>query len=374
MKKKICLLLYSAVHYRKKIYSLIDENYDCEFNFHLSPTMCEQFDTGLLNGQVNKYEIKSFKGLEYTGDILKKTREDFDTYIVGANPRNIAVWLFCIKIRLFHPQKRIFFWTHGWYGKESIMESLFKRIFYRLPHGIFLYGNYARNLMIERGFNPDKLFVIHNSLDYDKQLELRNKAYKTAVYYNHFQNEFPTIIFIGRLKPVKQLDLLIEAVDLLIKKGEKYNIVFVGDGPMKPILSEIAVQKGIESNVWFYGECYDESTNAELIYNAEICVAPGNVGLTAIHTLMFGTPVITHDNFPYQMPEFESINPGVTGDFFKQGDVQSLAETIQKWESQHINEREQIRNNCYLEIDTQWNPDFQINVIKKSLKGNEELS
>ena len=55
--------------------------------------------------------------------------------------------------------------------------------------------------------------------------------------------------------------------------------------------------------------CYNEEANAELLYNASVCVCPAEVGLTAIHSLLFGTPVVSNDNFDEQMPEFESIIP-----------------------------------------------------------------
>ena len=35
---------------------------------------------------------------------------------------------------------------------------------FKMTDGTFLYGNYARELMIKEDFNKDKLFVIHNSL------------------------------------------------------------------------------------------------------------------------------------------------------------------------------------------------------------------
>lgn len=106
--------------------------------------------------------------------------------------------------------------------------------------------------------------------------------------------------------------------------------------------------------------------NAELIYNADLCVAPGNVGLTAMHTMVFGTPVISHNNFPWQMPEFEAIHPGETGDFFEMDNVDSLARTINQWFDSGKS-REEVRHACYHEIDTQWNPKFQIEVIKNLL-------
>lgn len=58
--------------------------------------------------------------------------------------------------------------------------------------------------------------------------------------------------------------------------------------------------------------------NAELIYNADLCVAPGNIGLTAMHAMMFGCPCISHNDFSWQMPEFEAIVPYKTGNFLKE--------------------------------------------------------
>ena len=48
--------------------------------------------------------------------------------------------------------------------------------------------------------------------------------------------------------------------------------------------------------------------------------------ILAIHALAYGTPVITHDDLDRQMPEVEVISEGLTGAFFKHGDVADLAE------------------------------------------------
>lgn len=48
--------------------------------------------------------------------------------------------------------------------------------------------------MIKEGFDASKLHVIKNSLDYDKQLEIRNNIVASNVYKEHFKNNNPTII------------------------------------------------------------------------------------------------------------------------------------------------------------------------------------
>ena len=134
------------------------------------------------------------------------------------------------------------------------------------------------------------------------------------------------------------------------------------------MLEEMVELNGLKDAVWFYGACYDEKTNAELIYNADVCVSPGNVGLTAMHCLMFGCPVITHNNFAMQMPEFESINNGVTGSFFNENDIDSLAGAIRNWFVAKGNQRGEVRIACYKEIDDNWTPDFEMNVLEQVLK------
>lgn len=244
-----------------------------------------------------------------------------------------------------------------------------KRIYFGLANKVFLYGNYARKVAISQGFPENKLVVIHNSLDHSEQLELRKRLKPTDIYHSHFGNDYPVLIFIGRLTAVKRLDMLIDAVKILKDKGHDYNVVFVGDGEKRNELEKIVSDNGLQSRFWFYGACYDDHKNAQLIYDADLCVAPGNVGLTAMHTMVFGTPVLTHDNFPMQMPEFEAIQANKTGAFFNFGNTRSLANEIDNWFKSTVGKREEIRQACYDEIDNYWTPEYQINVIKNNIDG-----
>lgn len=281
---------------------------------------------------------------------------------------SLSTWLLLFLRKMFFPKKKVYFWTHGWYGKETPIRKFLKKVYFKAVDGVFLYGNYARGLMVKEGFDERKLFVIHNSLNYQKQWEIRQQLKPIGIYREHFGNDHPVLVFIGRLTKVKRLDMLLRALAQLKAAGRQYNLTLIGAGEMETSLRDLVAQLGLEKNVWFYGACYDERENAELIYNADLCVSPGNVGLTAIHVMMFGCPVITHDNFPYQRPEFEAVREGVTGCYFTQGDERSLMDAIGQWLDTHCDDREEVRNACYHEIDTQWNPYFQMEVIRKNLK------
>lgn len=92
--------------------------------------------------------------------------------------------------------------------------------------------------MIKNGFDRSKLHVIHNSLDYDKQIVLRNKMKSTGLYKEHFSNDYPILCFIGRLTAVKKLEQVLEALDILNKLGKFFNLVLIGNGSEKKSLME----------------------------------------------------------------------------------------------------------------------------------------
>lgn len=363
---KICILYNFAQKYREGIFKLIEDTYDCSWVFGDNDTDIKGFNLSIFKDArtAKTKRLGPFYWLSGTIDIFKKN----DNFLMLGELFSISVWTMLILRHTFFRSKRIFLWSHGWYGREGFLKKCLKRIYFGLSDQTLLYGNYAVTIARKQGYRKNNLAVIHNSLDYNRQLELRQQLGPSTIYRQHFGNNYPVLIFIGRLTSVKKLDLLVEALTILKAKDKKYNLVFVGDGIERHPLEILVKEKGLSSCVWFYGACYDEAINAELVFNADLCVAPGNVGLTAMHSMVYGTPVITHNDFAWQMPEFESIIPGITGDFFKRGDVDSLQHKIEEWFSKHKDKREFVRQACYKEIANNWTPDFQIDVIKKHIK------
>ena len=369
---KLLQIYNFASHYRRLIYRLIDQEIGGDFCFGdkvFGQDDVKKMDYSLLKGKV--WEVKNIKvpfGHYYKG-VPSLIRANYDTYIISGETRCISTWLFLLLAK-FYPGKRVYLWTHGWLGDEGLVTILLGKVFYSLCTGAFIYNDRSRELMIRQGINPSKLHTIYNSLDYDTQLQIRESLSLSDIYGSHFNNANKNIVFIGRLTKIKRFDLLIDAVFKLKQQGEFINVTFIGDGIERSNMERLVKERGIINQVWFYGACYDEIINAELIFNADLCVSPGNIGLTAMHVMMFGCPVITHDDFNHQVPEFEAVRNGVTGAFFHVGDSNSLANVISDWFSRHSNDREAVREACYKEIDSKWNPHNQISILKEVLNGN----
>jgi glycosyltransferase involved in cell wall biosynthesis len=304
------------------------------------------------------------KILWQTGILRTCFSNEFDEYIFLGNPYFISTWIGAIILKI--RKRPVYFWTHGLLKKDKGLKRLIRRIFYLLPTGFFLYGNHARNLLIQEGYNQEKLHVIYNSLNYSKQISFRESLNDEDIILlrsRFFKRpELPQIIFIGRLTKQKKLIQLIEAISILNHKGVLINLLIVGDGSEFKNLKEKVTKKELKDFVFFHEESYAEEDNFKLIVSSDICVAPGEVGLTAMHSLVFGTPVITHNNPNRQMPEFEAIVPGVSGDFFEFNDVIDLALKIESWLLNRP-EKKTIRQNCYSIIDSKYNPKYQKDVI-----------
>jgi glycosyltransferase involved in cell wall biosynthesis len=315
-----------------------------------------------------KREVKNillFGNFYWQKDMIKLIFRSYDAFLITGEPYCISNWVILIISKFL--RKKTVLWSHGWYGNESIIKKIIKKIFFNLSNTVLLNGNYARDLMIKQGIDANKLIVIFNSLDYQKQIEIRSKLNETDIYKSYFSNENPVIIYIGRIQKNKKIDLLLRAVYQLKTESKDCNLVIIGNEVEEINIQDIIADNNMGEYVWLYGSCYEEKILGELLFNADVCVVPGDIGLTVMHSYVYGTPVITHDNFPKHGPEFEAIIDGVTGCFFVENSLDDLCTKISNWTRISIDERENVRRKCYEIIDEKYNPDTQISILKKVL-------
>lgn len=290
---KNCLVSLTPSHYRKLIYLLMQDQMGFDFVFGKSRTSVKSIDLSIFKNAIEVPNLPIGLGRWYKMPKALKYLKGYDVVVNDMGILCTTSWLLLLIAKVRH--QKVYHWDHGWYGREGWIKKIMKRMYFGLSDGAFIYGNYAKNLMLKNGFNGSKLHVIYNSLDYDAQMLLRQKMNRSSVYFDHFGNYNPVLLMIGRLNHRKKLDMLLKAVALLMNQGEFFNIVLIGEGEDHQALEQLAEELSLSEQIWFYGACYDEEVNAELVYNSDMCVVPGDIGLTAMHAMMFGTPCITHD-------------------------------------------------------------------------------
>lgn len=344
---KVCCVFNIAPSYRKAIYELMQEELDVDF-------YCGDHSVeGIALLPMNKELRNVYKGKKLIwqkGAIRRAFTKRYDAYILTGNAGIRSNWIIALLARL--TGRKVYLWAHGLKGNESRSE-LYKNLWYmRLAGNALLYGEKAQKRLAQHGFT--RTTVIYNSLDYDSQLAIRNRANNETLLHDHFNNKLPVICFLGRVNAAKKIDMLLQAiVDI------ECNLIIVGSGPEEERLRAMAAELGITHKVWFHGKCYDEDVIGNILKGSAATVNPGSIGLTAIHSLMFGTPVITHDNLTSQFPEAEVIIDGVTGYYYREGSIESLHQTILK----AIGSPKQSEA-CYEIIEKKYNPHVQIEIMK----------
>jgi len=221
---------------------------------------------------------------------------------------------------------------HGMYGDEKGLKAILRKSYLKTAKAHLVYENHAKQVMSKSGFDPKNIYIFYNSLDYDEQIKQRRKLLQSnnAALDFYANNSLPVLDFIGRLTEEKKLNYLIEIAKHL-EPESPVNLLFIGKGPVLESLKKQA-EKDLKPNSYhFYGACYEESELGKLLFYSDLCISPGNVGLTAIHSLTYGTPVATHSNIFEQGPEVEAIEKGSTGFLFKQHDLEDLAKKTKKW-------------------------------------------
>ncbi len=364
---KVCCLFNIAPLYRTAIYTLMDNDPDIEFDFWVGETAFGGIAT------MDARSLKGFRGYLRNcygrGDKLLWQRravraafsKKYDAYLLTGNLGIRSNWIIALTARLLG--RKVYLWSHGLHGGESAAQRRKALTYFRLAGRLLLYGERAKTLLTGEGFPPGRMSVIYNSLDYDLQLRIRERIGDRAFLRNYFGNDDPVLSFVGRLTAGKRIDLLLRAVAQL----PGCNVVLVGDGAARSELQRQVEALGLADRVWFYGESHDQLFTATLLYHSAACVSPGNVGLTALHALTFGTPVVTHNDPARQMPEYEAITDGVTGSLFTPDDPDDLARKIAPWLSKTPAEREATRLLCHRVIETTYNPHHQWEILRGTL-------
>lgn len=248
--------------------------------------------------------------------------------ILIGNPNFLSTWTAAVLARL--SGKKVLFWAHGWLKPHTGVRRLLRNLYFGLAHAVLVYDDRARILATESGFPAKKVRPIYNSLDWDAAQRLYDELQVCSLealrLSLNYPDDRPVAICTARLTSLCRFDLLLDAAALLAERGRAITVVLVGDGPERASLEAQAERLGID--VRFLGKIYDETILSRLLYAADVTVSPGKVGLSAMHSLTYGTPVITHDDRDAQMPEVEAVHPGETGRLFRRGDVTDLARVI----------------------------------------------
>jgi len=138
----------------------------------------------------------------------------------------------------------------------------------------------------------------------------------------------PTLLFLGRLKRYKRVDLLLQAVAMLVRRGTSCRLLIAGRGDDRRRLEALRKSLGLGDHVDFLGFITDVE-KPDLLQRSWIHLltsANEGWGISNVEAAACGTPTIASD-----VPGLrDSVVDGQTGFLVPHGDVEMLSRRIEE--------------------------------------------
>ena len=129
--KKLCCIFNDPSLYRESIYKKIDQEFDCDWFFEDFDVNIKPFDIKMLKNAKYLHTLSigyGFIRIQNLCSTVLDKRKGYDTFLTIGSYYNLSTWALAFRLKVFHPSKKIYFWTHGWYGKESFQVKIIKKL------------------------------------------------------------------------------------------------------------------------------------------------------------------------------------------------------------------------------------------------------
>lgn len=162
----------------------------------------------------------------------------------------------------------------------------------------------------------------------DKEITVVYPGVDTSFLSPGMKSKTPLVSYVGRLKEYKSVDLLLKAFAKIVARLPDARLVIAGDGEELDSLKRLATKLKISAYVSFRGKVSEEEKR-DIMRASWVAVNPSMMegwGITTIEANACGTPVVASD-----VPGLrDSVRNGETGLLVPYGDVDALAENIEK--------------------------------------------
>lgn len=249
------------------------------------------------------------------GSLATLDRVPADAIVLNWNARVLSLPL---AIRKAHRKNcGVVLFGHGFSKNETAFRRRLRNWLGHQADCVLVYSEPARQDLIQDGFEPERVFVAPNSVDQSEIQAARadwlsRPADLAAFKQQNKLEQGPVLIFVARLDPLRRLDMLLDAMPTIAKTHPGVQLVVIGGGSELETLKQHAARLGLQDaqgndRVRFLGAVYGEPNLAPWFLSSDLMVFPSHMGLSALHAMGYGVPVITCNNASKHGPEFDVI-------------------------------------------------------------------
>jgi glycosyltransferase involved in cell wall biosynthesis len=259
-------------------------------------------------------------------------RDESDVIVVQEVVSNLSIWMIRLLHRSFGKALVVvgFFYRPDRIGLLEGLRLRLRRLLRSSAGALVAYTERGRAELLADGVAPDKVFVTTNTLDTSRLMAVAREVTSHETAQTRAGMGIPpeavVLCFLGRLRPIKRVDVAIEALRRLTVMGDRpYHLLVIGGGEEAGSIRELAS----DLPVHMVDATYDEQEIARYMSACALLVMPGSVGLTVVHGFANGLPCVTTDEAATtQTPEYAYIEEGVNGMVIPAPDPEILADTI----------------------------------------------
>lgn len=241
-----------------------------------------------------------------------------DIVVISGAPRCVSNLVLLLRARL--KGATTIWWGHYRSASSKPLRMALRMALARSAHALLFYTDAEVDEYRTKTKRRDRrpIHALNNGINSDP-IRRRRAAYDPTTRDR-------ALLMIGRLTDKAGLNIAIEALAQPAAAGIDLHII--GDGIEGPSLRAFAEERGLSNRIHWHGGTTSEDQIAAVANRCRAFIYPGEVGLSLIHAMAYGLPVVLHDDPLVQMPEYAAFEDGVTGCSFPRGDVEALAKTL----------------------------------------------
>lgn len=255
--------------------------------------------------------------------------ENFDLIFISGNPRVISNVFWATLFKLLG--KKIVIWGQYHTANSGKLTEYIRLLWWKMFRNVFLYTEMEEKQYKQSRSGSAVVIGMNNGLDQSGINHTRKSINQNALdewTEDHHVRGKQVILSCARLDRKNKFDVMVRALPELIRQHPATVWCVIGGGDEESRLTAMAAGLNVSQYIHWLGPIYEEEKLAPWFMSAICLVHPGSIGLSLLHAMGYGLPVVTHDNPLNQMPEFSALIPGVNGVLYKEDDVSSLSKEI----------------------------------------------